>query len=150
MMIEQFWDEFLRHTGKDRTTRYLEAFHFELSEAGANGLLELVLAGTKRATASSLWAFEAEGGRIPQKGDYSIVTDWTGNPKCVIKTTCVTVLPFREMTFEICKREGEDENLASWKEGHTRFFTREGEALGYRFAEDMPVVFEDFEVVYVK
>jgi len=67
-----------------------------------------VLEGTKRATASSLLAFEHRGESIPQVGEYFIITDWDGNPGCVAKTTAVTILPFNEITYDICKREGED------------------------------------------
>ncbi|MDR1704278.1 MAG: ASCH domain-containing protein [Clostridiales bacterium] len=150
MTIGEFWNAFITETGKDPSLKYIEAFHFELTERWANELLALVLEGKKRATASSLTALELEMERLPHPGDYSIVTDWAGNPRCVIETTAVTVIPFNEMTFDICKREGEDDSLESWKEGHRRFFTAEGKQLGYRFAEDMPVVFEDFEVVYIK
>jgi len=59
-------------------------------------------------------------------------------------------LPFNEITFEICKREGEDDTLESWKRGHKHFFIEEGKMLGYEFTETMPVVFEDFEVVFTK
>ena len=66
----------------------------------------------------------------------------------MIRTSKVRILPFREMTYDICKLEGEDDTLASWQRGHQRFFTEEGKELGYEFTEDMPVVFEEFEVVY--
>lgn len=148
MTVEDYWAKFLRETGRDAATEYFECFHFEMSEKWANELLRLVLIGQKRATASSLHAFEAEGQRPPQAGDLSIVTDWEGNPRCVIETKAITILPFQEVTFDICRREGEDDSLESWREGHTRFFTAEGKELGYEFSEDMPVVFEDFEVVY--
>lgn len=150
MDIEQFWQEFLKTTQKDPATKYLESFYFGLTEKSANELLELVLSGQKRATASSLISYQAEGSRIPQVGDYSIITDWKGNPHCVIKTTTITILPFNEMTFEICKREGEDDTLESWQEGHRRFFTEDGKELGYEFSESMPVLFEDFQVVFRK
>lgn len=148
MDIDTFWRNFLEETGLDANTQYLECFHFDLNERSANELLALVLAGRKRATASSLLAFAAEGCEMPSPGSLSIVTDWDGNPRCVIKTTAVTVLPFREVTFALCSREGEDDSLESWQRGHRRFFTEDGKALGYSFNEDMPVVFEDFEVVY--
>ncbi|MEA4869201.1 MAG: ASCH domain-containing protein [Christensenella sp.] len=148
MNTEQFWQAFLRDTDRSPDTRYLECFHFDLNERSANELLALVLSGKKRATASSLYAFP-EGGQ-PKPGDLSIVTDWGGNPRCVIETRAITILPFREMTFEICSREGEDECLETWQAGHRRFFSKDGEALGYTFSEDMPVVFEDFEVVYAR
>ena len=64
----------------------------------------------------------------------SIVTDWEGIPKCVIETTNVMIIPFKEITFDICKLEGED--------------SREGKELGYTFTEDMPVIFENFKMVF--
>lgn len=148
MSVEIFWQEFLRETGKDPQTRYLESFHFDLNEKSANALLELVLSGKKRATASSLLAYEKENCRVPQVGDFSIVTDWDNNPRCVIETTAVMIYKFKEITFGICKREGEDECLETWQKGHARYFTLDGKELGYEFSEDMPVLFEDFEVVY--
>ncbi len=148
MTIEAFWMDFLKHTNRDKDTRYFECFHFDLNEHLANELLALVLSGKKRATASSLYAYQAEGCEPPTVGSLSIVTDWEGNPHCVIETTAVTILPFREVTFAICSREGEDDSLESWQRGHRRFFTEDGAALGYEFSEDMPVIFEDFSVVY--
>jgi len=132
----------------DSSTKYLESFHFDLTEEWANKLLALVLEGKKKATASSLHFYEKTSGRLPQVGDYSIVTDWDGNPCCIIKTTNVTVLPFNEITFDICKREGEDDTLESWQDGHRHFFTEDGKEAGYVFSETMPVVFEDFDVVF--
>ena len=146
--IEAFWQEFLKDTGRPKDTPCFEVFHFELTETLANELLALVLEGKKRATASSLHAFEANNEAIPAVGDLSVVTDWDGNPRCVIETTAVTILPFKEMTYEICKREGEDDTLESWQKGHHRFYEEEGKALGYEFSPDMPVVFEDFRLVY--
>ena len=148
MNVNDFWHDFLTFANMDSSTKFLECFHFDLTEQWANKLLALVLEGKKRATASSLHFFEKTSGRLPQVGDYSIVTDWDGNPCCVIKTTDVTVLPFNEITFDICKREGEDDTLESWQEGHRHFFTEDGKEVGYEFSETMPVVFEDFEVVF--
>lgn len=148
MKIDAFWKQFLTANGLDEHTKYMSCFHFELSEYWANELLRLVLIGQKKATSSSLWGYEIEGEEIPQEGDCNIVTDWEGNPRCVIQTTKVSVIPFKEMTYEICRLEGEDENLESWRKGHLSFFQKEGKDLGYTFSEEMPVIFEEFEVVY--
>lgn len=148
MAIQNYWSRYLLANNMDPDTKYYEAMYFGMTEPLANSLLELVLSGQKRATASSLWAFEAEGIPLPKVGDLSIVTDWEGIPHCIIKTTAITIIPFSEMTFDICKREGEDETLESWREAHGKFFAMEGETLGYEFSEDMPVVFEDFEIVW--
>ena len=146
MTIDEFWQLFLTKSNKDIATKYLESFHFEFTEKLANELLELVLSGKKKAT-SSRWDSESSE-TMPQVGDYSIVTDWDGNPRCIIETTAVTVLPFNEITFDICKREGEDDNLESWQKGHRNFFSEDGKISGYEFSETMLVLFEDFEMVF--
>lgn len=146
--IKEFWKNFLKESGRNLETKYLEAFHFELTEYLANYLLELVLSGQKKATCSSLLVYELENERVPQVGDLSIITDWDGLPKCVIETVAVTTLPFKDITYDICKREGEDDTLESWQKGHIRFFEEDGKKLGYKFTWDMPVVFEDFKVIY--
>ena len=69
-------------------------------------------------------------------------------PKCVIETTNVRILPFKDITYDICRLEGEDDSLESWRKGHISFFKEEGKKSGYEFSEEMPVVFEEFEVVY--
>lgn len=146
--IEAFWQNFLKEHQLDSNLRYLEAFYFDMTKDTANALLELVSSGQKKATASSLYSWEAEG-TMPKAGDYSIVTDWDGNPHCVIKTTKVTTLPFCQIDFELCSKEGEDDCLESWQQSHRAFFTAEGrEELNYEFHEDMMVVFEEFEKVY--
>ena len=127
----------------------LEKWHFELTEDACNSLLDLVLKGQKRATSSSLAAFELGGETMPKEGELSVITDWGGNPRCVVRTKKLHILPYEEITYDLAKLEGEDETLDSWKRSHERFFTREGEMLGYHFSPQMPVVFEEFEAVEV-
>ena len=56
-------------------------------------------------------------------------------------------MPYKDITFEIAVLEGEDDSLESWRKNHEKFFKEEGRLLGYEFSEDMPVIFEEFEVV---
>lgn len=146
--VEAFWNRYLKDRGLPEGTPYQDVFHFELSEYWANELLRLVLIGQKKATASALAEFSLEGRRVPEAGDLYILTDWSETPRCVVRVDRVTILPFREMTWDLCSKEGEDDSLASWRAGHRKFFSAEGHALGYQFSEDMPVVFEEFAVVY--
>lgn len=127
----------------------LPQWHFEITQGASDYLLGLVLEGKKRATASSLWGYEIEGDPVPKAGDRSVITFWDGTPGCVVETTRVRILPFREIDFDIAKLEGEDETLDSWRKNHIEFFTEEGKELGYAFTEDMPVIFEEFEVVEI-
>lgn len=125
----------------------LEKWHFELTEGACNYLLDLVLKGQKRATASSVLGYQIEGEEIPQEGKLSVITDWEGNPRCVVRTTRVRIIPYKDITFDIAKLEGEDDSLESWRKNHREFFIEEGKELGYQFSEDMEVIFEEFEVV---
>ena len=146
--IQTFFQRFIEQTHRDTNTTYVDVYHFELNEYWANELLRLVLIGQKKATASSYDSFQLGNETLPQKGDLNIITDFAGNPRCVVETKQITIMPFKDFTYDIVKREGEDDNLESWRQGHIQFFTTEGKELGYTFSEDMLVVFEDFEVVY--
>lgn len=146
--IADFWGRYLKSSEKPAGTTFKESFYFGYYEELANELLRLVLAGQKTATTSSYLAYANAGEALPKVGDLSIVTDWSGRPACVIETTKVVTLPFNHMTFDLCRLEGEDENLASWQENHRQAFTHSGPEEGYVFTEEMPVVFEVFRVVY--
>lgn len=146
--IADFWGRYLKSAKKPAETTYKESFCFGYYEELADELLQLVLAGQKTATTSSYLAYANAGEALPKVGDLSIVTDWSGRPACVIETTRVLTLPFNQMTFDLCRLEGEDENLASWQENHRQAFTHSGPEEGYVFSEEMSVVFEVFRVVY--
>ncbi|MBS4198552.1 ASCH domain-containing protein [Bacillus sp. FJAT-49732] len=143
-LIETYWEKFLEET--NTPNQPYTSWHFELNEKLANELLELVLEGKKKATAPSIYDFENEP--LPEVGDYSVITNWSGEPKCIIQTTSVQILPFKDVTFELARLEGEDENLESWREGHIRYYTQVCKATNQEFTWEMPVVFEQFELVY--
>ena len=147
-VIKEYWNKFISDTGRDKRTSYYFCGHMGPTEEIANELVELIRSGRKRATTSCLLSYEAYNEPLPQEGSLSIVTDWNGTPKCVIETTAVTMLPFCEVTFDICKREGEDDVLETWQNTHSNIFAKEGRQAGYVFTWDTPVVFEDFKVIY--
>jgi uncharacterized protein YhfF len=145
--LSSFWDQFAKATGGADEERFYEAFYFSDNEEVANELAELVLQGTKRATASLLSSYAAEQKRLPRPGDLSIVTNWSGQPLCVIETLSVEVLPFSEVTADFAATEGEgDGSLAFWRDAHRKFFSRECAAAGREFSESMKIVCERFAV----
>lgn len=123
------------------------AWSFGADPATADALLALVLAGTKTATASALWDYEAAGEEPPAAGTLSIVTDGAGHPRALIQTTSVRVVPFGEVDEAHAYAEGEgDRSLAHWRAVHQRYFTDHAEN-DRGFEPDMPVVLEAFEVL---
>ena len=112
-------------------------------------LAELVLKGIKVGTASAHILYELENEDLPREGEYSIILDSCENAVCIIKTTKVYVVPFKEVSESHAYKEGEgDRSLAYWREVHEKFFTNCLNEVGIEFDEEMLVVCEEFEVVY--
>ena len=112
-------------------------------------LANLVKQGVKTATCSSYDAYMTTGEPIPQVGDYSIITDSTGDAVCIIRTTSVRVSPFAQVSADHAYKEGEgDRSLEYWRAVHEDFLSRELATIGRTFDKNTPVVCEEFELVY--
>ena len=129
--LQEFWATYEAAVGNDPSSRFYEAFHFADSEAAANSLSKLVLVGVKRGTAGLVWSFEKAGMPVPAPGHLSIVTNWGGQPQCIIETTAVAVVPFQEVSAEFASIEGEgDGSLEYWQREHWAYFGRECARIG--------------------
>jgi uncharacterized protein YhfF len=147
----EMWREYLAHLGEEpeRSSRTYSAWHFCDNREDADALAELVLAGDKRATAGLKLAYEAEGEPLPKRGDLSLITDYDGMARCIIRTAAVEVRPFGEVSPEFAAREGEgDKSLEHWRRVHWEAFGRDFEELEGSPSEEMEVVCEDFELVW--
>lgn len=145
MTGEQMWNQFAAAEGLPEDTRY-EAWAFG---DDADRLAALTLAGVKTATASAHPLYALEGEPLPEAGEYSVILDSREEAVCVIRTERVTVVPYRDVGAAHARREGEgDRFLAAWRAVHERFFREEMAAAGLTFTEDMPVVCEEFDLVW--
>ena len=148
--VEELWAAFVaaRPDIAGPEDRYA-AWRFCDNQADADELADLVVAGRKRATSGALWSYEAEDEPLPQAGDLSVIADWSGAARCVIRTASIEVVAFDAVTDEFAAAEGEgDGSLAFWREAHWAAFSREFEGTGRSPEPDMPVVCERFEVVF--
>jgi uncharacterized protein YhfF len=152
MTPEQFWRAYLTTLPPDNPARALptpEAERFGDSPELADELGHLIHQGVKTATCASLREHEYDGSPIPQVGQYSIVLDGQGEPLVIYELTEVTIRPYDEVDASFAFEEGEgDRSLASWREGHWRFFTRVHGTLGIPTDEKMPLVCQRFRVVF--
>lgn len=149
VQVAEFWRAYGAAAGDVNQARFYEAFSFGDSEAMSNSLAELVLSGRKRATAGLVWSYAMEGKRPPAPGDLSVMTDGSGRPLCVIRTTRVDLVPFNEVSAEFAAAEGEgDGSLAFWRQSHREYFSRECALQGRAFVETMLISCERFEVVF--
>ena len=126
-----------------------QIWHFGDSEPLARELAELVLHGPKRATAGLLWDAEIDPTMMPALGGYSLVTDHSGVPLLIIRTTQVEIRGYDAVDAAFAAAEGEgDGSLEFWRAAHWDYFSRRCAALGRTPGPDMPVILERFALIY--
>jgi uncharacterized protein YhfF len=127
-------------SAETKTWQGLETFTFGDSSRMADELGALVVAGTKTA---SCWSVTQ--GPITHVGKQMVMLDGGGRPWAIIETVELTQRRFDEVDASLAYDEGEgDRTLEDWRDGHRRYFTREG-----TFAPDMMLWCERFRLVRV-
>jgi uncharacterized protein YhfF len=127
----------------------LDSWHFCDNEKDANECTQLVLQNIKRVTSPSLWWYQANQVPLPQVGDRNVVTNWKGEAQCIIETTQVSIVAFNQITEDYAKLEGEgDKTLAYWRRVHWDYYHRELAGTSFTPSESMPIVCEQFKVVF--
>ncbi|MGT2933425.1 ASCH domain-containing protein [Streptococcus catagoni] len=143
--VQELWQRFITENSIENGKYEAWQFGFD-----ADLLSQLVLDGKKSATTSAYLFYELEKEDLPQVNEYNIILNSQNDPVCITKTTKVYVTPFNKVSSEHAYKEGEDDRtLASWKKAHQTFFTKELQVLNLEFKEDMEVVCEEFELVYI-
>jgi uncharacterized protein YhfF len=149
--VAAFWRRAVDAGLLDDATQQPDAEPFGDSVELADELLALVLHGPKRATAASYDEYLSEGDPVPVVGGLSIATDGAGRARALIRTTDVRIGPLSSVDDAFAWDEGEgDRTRASWLADHEAFFRRWLPQVGLVFTDDMPTVFERFEVVYAE
>lgn len=148
---EAYWKGYLATLAPgspEREERY-EAEAWGDSPELADELGALIAAGTKTATCSALWEYEAEGSPLPEVGAKTVVLGGDGRPLCITETTEAEVRPYDEVDAGFAREEGEgDRSLEYWRDAHWRFFSRILPGIGKEPVPGMPLVCERFRVVY--
>ena len=149
--VEAYWHGFLSSLPED------SPYHTKIYSEGGYGdspelmdeLIQLVLIGKKTATCGSLWEWEAEEKPIPAVGDVWVELDGSGNPVCITETVEVTIRRYNEVDADFARAEGEgDLSLNYWRKAHRNFFSRVLPKISREFSEEMPLVCEQFELIY--
>ncbi len=146
-IIKDYWNGFVNTNEKYRDSKY-EVWSFGYTDNLANRLLGYVKNGKKTGTSSALEMYEMDE-KIPEVDDISIITNGKGLPGCIVKTIEIKKKKFKEITEVEARLEGGDDlSLDYWRNVHEDFFRSEYEKKGKVFTEDIPVIFEIFEVIY--
>ena len=147
--IEEFWTAFCDVYPQINRNESFQVWYFGIGRDNAEELANLVLTGKKRATASLVWEYENTPEDAPLIGGYSVVTDYARNPKCIVRTTELRVVPFNEVDAEFAFDEGEgDQSLDYWRQIHWDYFSRKCAEIGREPSLEMLVNCERFELLY--
>ncbi|KAF1296804.1 RNA-binding protein [Enterococcus sp. JM4C] len=143
---QMYWANFAQ---ENKLSDSYQAWSFGNTAEMADELVELVLRGEKTATTSAYPSYQVEGEEIPKVGEYSVVLDGAGQPKAIIRTTKIELIPYNQISEEYAFLEGEgDKSLAYWQAAHETFFRETLEEAGLIFTQEMLCVCEYFECVY--
>jgi len=141
-VIEAYWQKFLSTLppGSPYHGKSYIAEGWGDGPEMAEELGALIVNGTKTATCSSLWEWEAEGESPPETGAVTIVLDGGGEPIGIVETAEVTIRKYNEVDADFAHDEGQ--------EAHKTFFSRVLPKIGKQFSKDMPLVCERFRLIY--
>lgn len=149
-LVKQFWLEFCETSGINSETPY-QVWFFGNTEEMAKELAKLVISGKKTATASLVEFNKKHPEVAPIDDGYSVITDFHGNPLCVIQTTEIRQIPFDEVDAEFAFDEGEgNQTLEYWREVHRQYFTKEAAENRLEFNEKSLICCERFRLLYSK
>jgi uncharacterized protein YhfF len=149
--VRAFWEAYCAdRTDRDACLREsYDAWAFGDGARMADELGGLVLSGVKTATAGLPWEDEHFGWQTPSVGDKTIILDGENQPLCVIETIEVAVKPFDAVDEAFARLEGEGfESVDDWRRAHWRYFSRRCAEIGREPSEQMPVLCQQFRVVY--
>lgn len=151
--ITNYWQKYCTSLQIDKQDTCLnegfDAWAFDNTKESANAMLKLVLEGKKTATAGLVWEAEYSKWKMPKVGDKVVILDGDQQPACIIEYTSVDIKPFKQVTYDFAKLEGEgDTCIEDWWENHGRYFTSRCKAIGKEPSDDMEVMCQVFKVIY--
>ena len=144
---DAFWRDYADHAGLAGADYQVVAFGDGPEMASA--LAALVVAGTKRATASLLRDYA--DGRLPRPavGDWVVVIDGAARPRCIWRTTGIEIKRLDAVDARFAWDEGEGERTREWwLAAHRHYFGRQAAREGFAFDDSIETVFERFTVVW--
>jgi uncharacterized protein YhfF len=146
---DDYWAAFLAANGNMDGDHTYEAAAFGDTATMADELLALVLSGGKRATASLLRDYAPGKEPLPRAGDFVVVVDGSGRPRCIWRTTEVVVKPLIDGDDAFAWDEGEgDRSRAWWLSAHQAYFSAQAQREDFAMSDSIETVFERFTIVW--
>ena len=143
-----FWETFLEETGTPENTVMQNCTYFGNTEEESVEILEQLLRGEKTAVGHCAAAYLATNQRMPKVGDYVMVTDYYGNPCCILHTLGVTIEPLPDVPGELKQAECPGLSEEAWLERKQEEFQDLSRRFGFHYHPELPLLMETVEKVY--
>ncbi|MBR4599591.1 MAG: ASCH domain-containing protein [Treponema sp.] len=151
MTTSEFWKQYLRDTNQNENEAvYSGELVFEDEGMTGRTQLSMVLSGSKTAMFTPLETIEINMEKMPVTGEVYVVLDTNDEPRCVIELTDVRIIPLNEISWELARKDGEDEDMQDWKEKMEEFLEEEADLCGFEALPDSKIVCEIFKLIYKK
>lgn len=146
--VEAYWQAFRRYEGLN-SSRY-EVTSFKTPPEAADSLLELMIAGVMRATASPMPIFGPQHEEpVPEVGDYAVLLDTHNKPQLIWRTVGTSVGPLSSVTDRFIWQSGDGSGeRENWLAQIGSNFRRNAKQYDFEMHADIETVFETLEVVW--
>lgn len=142
-----FWQAFLEQTGTPENSYCNRCTYFGESEEESVEIMEQLLRGEKSAISHCVPHYIVTRSPMPKVGDYTMVTDYYGNPGCILKCTDVVIDPIGAIPAEIAEREGQG-GLEIWQQRKRQEFQALSQKSGFHYNDELPILMELVETVF--
>ena len=142
-----YWTDFITATG-NVAANYMVVAPGNTAKM-ADELVALMISGKKRATVSLLRDYATGDEQVPQAGEFVVVVDGGGRPRCIWRTTEIVVKPLINVDDAFAWDEGEgDRTRDGWLSDHQEYFAAQARREGFKMYDTIETVFERFEIVW--
>lgn len=148
MTCDEFWQKYKKENNLSEAMKYNGEFSFGFDEKSISEMNALVLAGLKKIMATPLQTYSIDNMPVPKTGNHYVITGVNEEPVCIIKDVNVSIMAFKDVTWQIAEKDGESSCIEEWRENYREYIEDEADVVGFEFSEDTPIVIEEFEVVY--
>ena len=133
----------------EKVPKFYETWHLGDTKKLSNELVESVRTGEKTATSALVWELEANGEKLPSVKDIVVVTNWKGDPSCIIEITETEVRPFGEIDERFAFDYGEgDRTLKWWSKAMWDYYSEVCRKVGLEPSANMPISCQRFRLLH--
>lgn len=143
---QKMWNSFISENPDLKDVHY-HIWRFVEGPEYRKNIFKRILDGEVSGESFSTDLFDANGEPLPEVGQYNVICDERNQAYCIVKTVQVLETTFDSVNPHMANIEGCD-SVEKWKKYNKIKYERICEKLDIEFNRGLPLIFEEFEIVY--